>query len=44
MYQELMLVTKGKSGATHTDSVIGVSFVPLVMADDDVSMNPRNSQ
>ncbi len=40
MHQELMLVTKGKSGTTHTDSVLGVSFVPLVMADDEDSINP----
>ncbi len=43
MYQELMLVTKGKGGATHTDSVLGVSFVPLVMADDEDPVNPCNS-
>ncbi len=40
MHQELMLVTKGKSGAFHADSVLGVSFVPLVVADDEDSTNP----
>jgi len=40
MYQELMLVAKGKGGTTHTDSVLGVSFVPLVVGDDE---DPRNS-
>ncbi len=35
MHQELMLVIKSKSGATHTESVLGVSFVPLVVADDE---------
>lgn len=39
MYQELMLVAKGKGGTTHTDSVLGVSFVPLVMADDEDSIS-----
>ncbi len=35
MYQELMLVAKGKGGTTHTDAVMSVSFVPLVMGDNE---------
>jgi protein-L-isoaspartate(D-aspartate) O-methyltransferase len=38
MYQELMLVTKGKSGTIHTESVLGVSFVPFVTADDEAPL------
>ena len=30
MHQELMLVTKDMQGETHTSSVLGVAFVPLV--------------
>ncbi len=44
MYQELMLVTKSKNGAIHTESVLGVSFVPLVMADDEAPINPHSNQ
>ena len=40
MHQELMLLIKSKSGATHTESVLGVSFVPFVVADDEI---PRGS-
>ncbi len=36
MHQELMLLIKSKSGATHTESVLGVSFVPFVVADDEL--------
>ncbi len=43
MYQELMLVAKGKGGTVHTDSVMGVSFVPLVMADDEASTDAAKS-
>lgn len=43
MYQELMLVAKGKGGTTHTDSVLGVSFVPLVVEDDEDLINPNGS-
>lgn len=30
MHQELMLMTKDKNGSTNTESLLGVSFVPLV--------------
>lgn len=30
MHQELMLVTKDRLGETHTSSLLGVAFVPLV--------------
>jgi len=30
LHQELMLVTKDKLGETHTSSLLGVAFVPLV--------------
>jgi protein-L-isoaspartate(D-aspartate) O-methyltransferase len=33
MYQELMLVSKDEDGTTHTRSILGVAFVPLVMKD-----------
>jgi protein-L-isoaspartate(D-aspartate) O-methyltransferase len=32
MHQELMLVTKDRVGETHTRSLLGVAFVPLVEA------------
>lgn len=34
MHQELMLVTKDIDGETHTESVLGVAFVPLVIDED----------
>jgi protein-L-isoaspartate(D-aspartate) O-methyltransferase len=37
MSQELMLVTKDKNGATNTQPVLAVAFVPLVMEDDENS-------
>ena len=37
MHQELMLVIKSKSGATHAESVLGVAFVPLVVAEEEIS-------
>lgn len=42
MYQELMLVVKSQSGATHTDSVLSVSFVPLVVSEDEIQRISRN--
>ncbi len=30
MYQELMLLTKDEDGTTHTESLLGVAFVPLI--------------
>ncbi len=30
MYQELMLLTKDAEGETHTESLLGVAFVPLI--------------
>jgi protein-L-isoaspartate(D-aspartate) O-methyltransferase len=43
MHQELMLLIKSKSGAIHTESVLGVSFVPFVVADDELpSGSPRS--
>ena len=30
MHQELMLLTKDKAGETHTESLLGVAFVPLI--------------
>ncbi len=42
MHQELMLVVKSQSGATHTDSVLSVSFVPLVVADDEIKRDSSN--
>lgn len=30
MYQELMLLVKDKDGTTHTESLLGVAFVPLI--------------
>ncbi len=43
MYQELMLVVKGKGGTTHPDSVLGVSFVPLIVADDEALINSHGN-
>lgn len=34
MHQELMLVTKDIDGETHTESVLGVAFVPLIIDED----------
>jgi protein-L-isoaspartate(D-aspartate) O-methyltransferase len=30
MHQELILLTKDKDGTTHTESILGVAFVPLI--------------
>lgn len=35
MHQELMLVTKDETGKTHSDVMLGVAFVPLII--DDVN-------
>jgi protein-L-isoaspartate(D-aspartate) O-methyltransferase len=35
MPQQLMLLTKDEDGTTHTESVLDVAFVPLVMEDED---------
>jgi len=35
MHQELMLLTKAGDGSTKTDAILLVSFVPLVVSDDD---------
>lgn len=43
MHQELMLVVKSQSGATHTDSVLSVSFVPLVLAEDEIQRFSGNN-
>jgi len=29
-YQELMLLVKDEDGETHTESLLGVAFVPLI--------------
>ncbi|MEJ2141758.1 MAG: protein-L-isoaspartate(D-aspartate) O-methyltransferase [Gammaproteobacteria bacterium] len=34
MHQELMILTKDKKGETHTESVLGVAFVPLIIDED----------
>lgn len=34
MHQELMLLTKNIDGETHTESVLGVAFVPLIINED----------
>jgi len=34
MHQELMLLTKDVDGETHTESVLGVAFVPLIIDED----------
>jgi len=36
MYQELMLLTKDDEGATHTESLLGVAFVPLITDEEDI--------
>ena len=37
-YQELMLLVKDEDGATHTESLLGVAFVPLITDEEsDVS-------
>ena len=36
MYQELMLLTKDEDGTTHTESLLGVAFVPLITDEDGV--------
>ena len=36
-HQELMLVTKDASGAIHEQSVLGVAFVPLVDAGQELA-------
>lgn len=36
MYQELMLLTKDNEGTTHTESLLGVAFVPLITDEKDV--------
>lgn len=35
-YQELMLLTKDKDGTTHTESLLGVAFVPLITDEEGV--------
>jgi len=35
MYQELMLLTKDDDEATHTESLLGVAFVPLITDEKD---------
>lgn len=35
MHQELMLVTRDTDGTSHTESLLDVAFVPLVMDDND---------
>lgn len=49
MHQELMLVTKDDTGHTHTEPVLGVAFVPLVIGEGDIkaakqSDNKLNSE
>ena len=36
MYQELMLLTKDEDGTTHTESLLGVAFVPLITDEEGV--------
>jgi len=36
MYQELMLLTKDEDGTTHTESLLGVAFVPLITDEEDI--------
>ena len=35
MYQELMLLTKDEDGTTHTESLLGVAFVPLITGEEN---------
>lgn len=42
MYQELTLLTKDEDGATHTESLLGVAFVPFVTDEEPVSKNQLN--
>ncbi len=35
MYQELILLTKDDEGATHTESLLGVAFVPLITDEEN---------
>ena len=35
MHQELMLLTKDEEGETHTESLLGVAFVPLITDKED---------
>jgi len=34
-YQELMLLTKDEDGTTHTESLLGVAFVPLITDEEN---------
>jgi protein-L-isoaspartate O-methyltransferase len=36
MYQELILLTKDEDGTTHTESLLGVAFVPLITDEEGV--------
>lgn len=36
MYQELMLLVKDKDGITHTESLLGVAFVPLITDEEGI--------
>ena len=36
MYQELMLLTKDEDGTTHTESLLGVAFVPLITDEEGI--------
>ena len=41
MHQELLCIRKDEQGATHTQSVLGVAFVPLI---DDAAEAERTEQ
>ena len=35
MHQELILLTKCEEGETHTESLLGVAFVPLITDEEN---------
>ena len=43
MHQELMLVIKDINGETHTESVLGVSFVPLIIDEESFYKEHENT-
>jgi protein-L-isoaspartate(D-aspartate) O-methyltransferase len=45
-YQELILIEKDNNGDTHTTSILGVAFVPLIgsTANTDSASKPENTQ
>lgn len=44
MHQELLIVSKDSDGTTHTESVLGVAFVPLIIDEDSVPRSISNPE